>query len=129
MGLTARLAGGRGSTAALPVLPVLFGAALAGRTKRADGPFGGRAASVHAIGGASGSSTVGAAMTAGTGIGSPAGDARSMSQVSCIGVGNGLDSASGTATKNTRNPPSTPVSRLTERGSGAAGQATRAARI
>src|SRR5215468_5842153 len=129
MGLTARFAGGRGSTAALPVLPVLFGAALSGRKKRADGPLGGRAASVHAIGGASGSSTVGAAMTAGTGIGSPAGDARSMSQVSCIGVGNGLDSASGAATKNTRTPHSTPVSRMTEREIGSTDLAARRARI
>src|SRR5262245_32641041 len=107
------------------MLPVPAGAGLSGRVTCDCGPLGGSAASVQAIGGGSGSITVGVAITAGTGID----NGRSMSQVACVDVGNGLDSASGTATKNTSTPHSTPVSRMTEREIGSADLAARRARI
>src|ERR1700716_2218031 len=114
---TARLgrAGASGTADASGRLPVLSGSAVSSGTKPDGASFGGSEARLHESADASGSRARGSSIASGTGIGNAAcsDDLRTIHS-SSFGDGNGLDSASGIATKNTKTPHSTPATRMAE---------------
>src|SRR5712691_9312015 len=103
----------RGGGAVSTMLPVDCGSA---GTSSGGAPWAGSATKSHSVGLASASTAAGSAITAGADIS----DARrsgdlGMVQSPGFGEGNGLDNASGTATKNTRAPHKEPATRMAER--------------
>src|SRR5712691_5304066 len=96
------------------IVAVLCGSSLSTGAKLPAAPLGGSDTKLHGVSGASGTSTVGGSITAGTDI-AACSDDRLMIHVSSFSDGNGLDSASGTATKNTRTPHNAPASTMAER--------------
>src|SRR5215470_2182152 len=101
--------------AASMMVPVLGGSSPSVGATLEAAPLGGSAAKLHGVvSGASGDSTVGLSIAAGTDIAACSVAGRSMIQVSSLGDGNGLDSASGTATKNTRTPHNEPATTMAQ---------------